>query len=663
MTSAESGRFGEEYRPDIDGLRGLAVLAVLSFHADVSLLRGGFIGVDVFFVVSGYLISGIIFRALAKGTFSFTQFYARRINRIFPALIVVLLAVVIAGWPILYPGEFKALGKHVLAGAAFVSNLALWSEAGYFDSANKPLLHLWSLGVEEQFYLLWPVLAVIAWKKRLNLGVLLSVIIALSFIVNVIELQTSRGNAAFFSPLTRLWEILSGGALFIWSWEREGRPSRLSRDLLSIAGAASLALSLFLVSKNTPWPGLLALVPVTGTLCLISAGREAVANRLLLSQRWLVAVGLISYPLYLWHWPLMVYIRLANEAPISRVGKVWVMALSVILAALTYLYVEKPIRFRPGKERKALYLLPAMGVAAVLGILIRNQVVTPRMNDPRVATVERALGDRAPVGHFVDGGTDIAVYQTPGDSSRPVVVMGDSHAAQYFYRFESLGRTGGQRRPRAVFVTYGGCPPFPGVNHIGISWDGSPFRCDFVHAKALERASAPNVASVVYAAWWETYFEEQALYLTGDAARRAIPFQGPLADSLFGKLESEMAILRNRGKKVYIVLSNPASRWLDPYTMLPSRLRGETTISRVTSIARDSAELRREPIAGRLRTIARRTGARILDPFDDLCDASRCATLDETGSPIYRDDHHIRASYAARVARFLDPAMSEAPLR
>ena len=272
------------------------------------------------------------------------------------------------------------------------------------------------------------------------------------------------------------------------------------------------------------------------------------------------------------------------------------------------------------------------------------------------------MSDRAAVGHFVDGGKDIAVFQTAGDRSREVIVMGDSHAAQYFYRFEALAHGAG-RRPRAVFVTYGGCPPIPRVNHIGISWDGSAFRCDFVHAKALERANRPDVVSVVYAAWWETYFEQRALHLAGDPARRAIPVQGPLADSLFASLEEEIAMLRGRGKTVYVVLSNPASRSLDPYTMLPPRLSSSINLSPVRSIARDSAELRREPIAGRLRAIAKRTGARTLDPFDDLCDAARCATVDANGSPIYRDDHHIRASYAARVARFLDPAMSETPLR
>ena len=393
MTSAESGRSSEEYRSDIDGLRGLAVLAVLGFHADVSLFRGGFIGVDVFFAISGYLISGIIFRALEKGSFSFAEFYARRINRIFPALVVVLLAVVVLGWPILYPGEFKALGRHVVAGAAFVSNLALWSEAGYFDSANKPLLHMWSLGVEEQFYLLWPVLGVIAWKKQWNLRFLLAAIIAVSFLLNLIAIQTSRGNAAFFSPVTRFWEILSGGALFVWSWEGSGaqsRPlSRFRKDVLSVAGAAALILSLLIVSRNTPWPGWLALIPVAGTLSLLGAGRDAVVNRLLLSQRWLVAVGLISYPLYLWHWPLMVYARLVNDAPVSPAGRIGLMALSLILAALTYLYVEKPIRFTPGRRRKALYLLPAMAVAALLGVLVRSQVVTGRINGPRVAAVDR----------------------------------------------------------------------------------------------------------------------------------------------------------------------------------------------------------------------------------------------------------------------------------
>lgn len=203
-----------KYRPDIDGLRAVAVLAVVVFHVFPDWLEGGFIGVDVFFVISGFLISSIIFENLDKGTFSFSEFYARRIRRIFPALLVMLISSLIFGWFVLLPEELNQLGKHVAAGAGFVSNIVLWNEVEYFDSAadKKPLLHLWSLGIEEQFYIAWPLVVWLAWKKRLNILFLsmVAVLVSMVFNVNVVH---QYPDAAFYCPLTRFWELLCGSVL------------------------------------------------------------------------------------------------------------------------------------------------------------------------------------------------------------------------------------------------------------------------------------------------------------------------------------------------------------------------------------------------------------------------------------------------------------------
>lgn len=204
----------QEYRPDIDGLRAIAVLSVVTYHAFPNLVPGGFLGVDIFFVISGYLISKIILNNLENNNFSFFDFYARRVRRIFPALFVVLLSVLFAGWFFLLPSEYKQLGKHVLAGAGFVANLMYWREVGYFDVAaeTKPLLHLWSLGVEEQFYIFWPVFLYFLWKRKINL---LKVSLILFFISCAAYLYFSgvHGIFAFYAPVTRFWELLAGGLL------------------------------------------------------------------------------------------------------------------------------------------------------------------------------------------------------------------------------------------------------------------------------------------------------------------------------------------------------------------------------------------------------------------------------------------------------------------
>jgi peptidoglycan/LPS O-acetylase OafA/YrhL len=216
MSEKQPHLYHPKYRPDIDGLRAVAVLAVVAFHAFPSWAKGGFIGVDVFFVISGYLISIIIFENLERGTFSFTEFYARRIRRIFPALLLVLIVCLTIGWFTLLADEYKQLGKHTVAGAGFISNFILWNEAGYFDNSaeTKPLLHLWSLGVEEQFYIFWPLLLWFAWKHKFSLLTLTILVALASFVLNIKGIKHDM-VATFYSPQTRFWELLCGSLL---SW-------------------------------------------------------------------------------------------------------------------------------------------------------------------------------------------------------------------------------------------------------------------------------------------------------------------------------------------------------------------------------------------------------------------------------------------------------------
>ena len=211
-----------KYRADIDGLRAIAVLSVVGFHAFPSWFRGGFIGVDIFFVISGYLISTIIVGGLEQSRFSFVEFYVRRIKRIFPALLLVLIASYAFGWFALLADEYKQLGKHIAGGAGFVSNFVLWNESGYFDNAadNKPLLHLWSLGIEEQFYVVWPLLLWFAWKKRFNLLTITVLIAAVSFALNIAKVR-SGAVAAFYSPQTRFWELMIGSIVAYFTLHKQ----------------------------------------------------------------------------------------------------------------------------------------------------------------------------------------------------------------------------------------------------------------------------------------------------------------------------------------------------------------------------------------------------------------------------------------------------------
>jgi peptidoglycan/LPS O-acetylase OafA/YrhL len=366
------------YRPDIDGLRAFAVMSVVLFHAFPSLLPGGFVGVDVFFVISGFLISGIMFKALEAGRFSFLDFYARRVNRIFPALILVLLATFGFAWWTLFNDEFKQLGNHLSRAAAFLSNFILWHESGYFDNAaeTKPLLHLWSLGIEEQFYIVWPLMVWALWRLKAWREHLMVVLLISSLVWNVYQSQHDLTHD-FYSPLTRFWELLCGAWLAyrmrvtpvgsdqpddqaLWSRTASWRSS---------AGALLLLGSVVWLDSSLKFPGAWALLPVVGAVLVIAGGGRTWINRALLSHPWVIWMGAISYPLYLWHWPIFSFARIIEgSAP-----PVWVrsvaLLVSVGLAWLTFQYVEKPIRFSWRFRYKAWVLTGGMVCVGVLGYL------------------------------------------------------------------------------------------------------------------------------------------------------------------------------------------------------------------------------------------------------------------------------------------------------
>ena len=386
---------GITYRSDIDGLRAIAVLCVLIFHAFPKYLKGGFIGVDIFFVISGYLISGIILSDLDRKKFSFRQFYIRRIRRIFPVLATVLFSCLAFGWFALTADELNQLGKHVAAGAGFISNLVLWNEAGYFDNSaeTKPLLHLWSLGIEEQFYLVWPLLLWASWKKRLNVFTVCLILAIISFGWNIYWYKTNS-VADYFSPQTRFWELIAGAMLaytnICWkdrlasvraklngiifstrTSDREKTPdSALPNHILSAAGVILLAVSIA-VTRPERFPGMAALLPVIATVMLIAAGNNGWFNKKILSGKALVWLGLISYPLYLWHWPLFSFARILCDRTPTYLIRVILLLASILLAWLTVKVIEKPFRFGNLHVRlKVIVLCTALFIIGILGLAV-----------------------------------------------------------------------------------------------------------------------------------------------------------------------------------------------------------------------------------------------------------------------------------------------------
>lgn len=430
-----------KYRADIDGLRAIAILSVIGFHAFPSYVKGGFVGVDIFFVISGFLISSIVFGNLESKSFSYKEFYARRILRIFPALLLVLVSSFAVAWFLLLPDEYKQLGKHIAAGAGFVSNLVLWNEAGYFDTASdtKPLLHLWSLGIEEQFYIFWPLLLGFVWKYRLNFLTITIIIAVASFSINIFY-ATSDQLADFYSPLSRFWELMIGGVLAYTSLHK---PHYLPKNtnIQSIIGIALIAAAMLSVDKTSAFPSWCALLPTLGAALVISAQPTAWINNYLLSNRALVSIGLISYPLYLWHWPILSFLRI-TESGLPSIGiRITAIIVSIFLASLTYWAIEKPIRFKFTGNWRVILLCVSLTIIGFIGFnIFQRDGLSFRMMkiSPELTGYKTNLAEDWRLGKcFLENGdkfSDICL-----ENSKPLVFLwGDSHAAAMYVGLKNL---------------------------------------------------------------------------------------------------------------------------------------------------------------------------------------------------------------------------------
>jgi peptidoglycan/LPS O-acetylase OafA/YrhL len=649
------------YRPDIDGLRAVAVLSVVGFHAFPSRIVGGFIGVDVFFVISGFLISGIIFRNLESSSFSYAEFYFRRIKRIFPALITVLIFTLLFGWFVLLADEFSQLGKHVASGIGFISNFSFWQEAGYFDSsaATKPLLHLWSLGIEEQFYIFWPPLLGLMWRRHIGfLGVLLAVAAA-SFAIN---LWTVDNNpvAAFYSPLSRFWELMVGGILAYITLHRSEYLLRW-KNCRAFLGFALLLCGFLLVSERSHFPGWWALLPAIGTFLVISAGPSAWLNRYFLANNVFVWFGLISFPLYLWHWPLLSYVHiLYGELPPSKIRVVAIMA-AVLLAWLTYIGLEKKIRVKRG-GLPALILLSVAASLLVSGLLGWGHAVNPRNSGSDLSPILQAMGDWSyPPNNFDEFRFDGQLFYRKNAAPEQVVFFGDSHIEQYYPRISDVLRGGSPSNRTVILATHGGCPPVPGV------FDDKHSDCDGFRRSTIKMLQNESVDSVVIGGCWNCYFIEEATEKSAEEMIYNYYYLDNGKPQYFRKgngVELALAALRRfltelgQHKKVYLLLDNPSGKGFDPKNYFEG--------SRLTHLRRSSSEglfvpldPEQSALRDRLISIASQAHVEIIDPTAHICQHNECAALMPDGMPIYKDASHIRPFYVRANASFIDVAISK----
>lgn len=626
------------YRKDIDGLRAVAVLAVLLFHAMPAALPGGSWGVDVFFVISGWLISGQIVRDLEAGSFSFVTFYAKRARRLLPALFIVLAACCVAGWFILLPADFRSLGAHVLSGALYMSNFTLWAEVGYFDSAAwlKPLLHLWSLGVEEQFYLVWPVLLLVAFRcgtrsavsrrdershfrvglkpvvtrlpRRETIHTVMLAVTAASFLCAVL----SPPADAFYLPWNRFWE-LGFGALLALSGRDVGRFA----TPLGLVGIVVIAVALAMPEGHSPW---IALLPTLGAALLI-ASPAGWLSRTVLSSAPAVAIGRISYQLYLWHWPLLVFARHWSGDALPPWAGFALVGLSFPLAAATYL-LEQRIKRAPlqlpalaGSMAAGVLAIGAVGALVVLAAGFPSRfsiayaaILETKGAAPAWRNLTCFLNLKQPASELAESCVD------PGTG--PLVVLwGDSHAAQLYPGLRALAD---QRHFRIAQITQSQCPFVPYIDFPDMP------NCRGVNQIAIELIKNLKPAAVIVTARWSLYssFMPDSLWKTGLAVVHSI----------------------TDGKAI-VIGSFP--EWPLP---LPQIIKSKLAESgafpeRVEPVNDPKMRAHTE----RLVTESMLT---FIDPFDILCNSAGCQTMPPGVSQIMEyDESHLSPAGSAYFVR------------
>lgn len=462
----------KSYRPDIDGLRAIAVLAVVVYHYSPSHLPGGFIGVDIFFVISGYLITGILAKTFEVESFGpgLLKFYQHRVRRIFPALILLLGFCLAAGWLFLFSSEYATLGKHIASGAGFVQNIVLWREAGYFDTTaiQKPLLHLWSLAVEEQFYIAWPLVLWVIMRRRWPLMASITAIAGASFALNIWGIWRDHADATFYLPVTRAWELMVGSWLAIG--QRRALPWLSNyAEAKSWAGLGLIVLGLILIRPDQDsFPGFWALLPVVGTALIINAGPMVYPNRRLLSSRSAVTIGLISYPLYLWHWALlsMTVVIFGSASPtVIRTSKVACLVLSFVLSWFTYRWIEQPIRKRANTNHAiatvvtvAILGLCGLSIYAANGLQDRPYTLVSAKAERYLASIERSPRAQECFDLTTNNILDEKWSCTLGDTSSHtwITAYGDSHALSLM---PTLDRYGKEHNVRVIFAGVSACPP------------------------------------------------------------------------------------------------------------------------------------------------------------------------------------------------------------
>jgi peptidoglycan/LPS O-acetylase OafA/YrhL len=637
------------YRPDIDGLRAISVTVVMLFHLGMTTMSGGFVGVDVFFVISGYLITSIIAREVDAGEFTFAGFYERRIRRIYPALMVVLAAAFLGAWVALMPREFLAFARTLIATPLFAANFMFLGEDGYFDAASvtKPLLHIWSLGVEEQFYIVFPWLLIAARRYGRNRLAIVVAVVAASLASSVVAGVLDWGQAYFLLPM-RFWELGFGALLALY---RPAVPSRL-RDVVGVGGAAAIVASCFLIDESMAFPGWVALFPVVGAAAVMVA-EGSPANRLL-ATRPFVFIGRISYPMYLWHWPLIVFTVQVLGRSLRPLEATVIFALTVLLSWGTLALVEAPIRARRwAVSRRSLFVgaavLSAVFVAlGVVGVVKRGWSgrFTPDVEALAAVGTERTLIQELCPHERRMMGKDLPPCIL-GDAASPrfdFVLLGDSHARAIAGSLAVKARELGLK---GLYLGRVACPPLPGADRQGDRTRRCAEHVDW--AVAQVRAVDPRTV-LVHARWADATSVPRPEGERGDAMSFIVGGRRLGHEANSAVLQDRLGALLDavgQGRRVALIASVPVLPFDVPTALAADRRFGRPERQGVTRADHERRQAEARRILDALA--AEHPGTVVLDPATILCPTERCDIV-RGGTPLYNDDNHLGRVGSALLA-------------
>ena len=656
------------YRPDIDGLRTLAVLPVVAFHFNLPFFTGGFVGVDVFFVISGFLITRIIAKELEEGSFSLLNFYRRRVLRLLPALFVVLLATLVCAYLWFVPEDFANTGQSAIAALFFSSNILFFLEAGYFDASSytKPLLHTWSLAIEEQFYLFMPLLLMLLW--RLKRGFVLTVLVLTGVSLALSAFTTERfATGAYYLLPWRAWE-LGLGALLALGCLPVFR-SKLLRELSGSVGIVMILAAVFLLDRTVAFPGVAALLPTVGAMLILHAGNSGGSMiNTLLSMRLPVEIGRLSYSLYLWHWPVVVfftYIALDLPNPWEAAG---LFVLSLLLSWLSYRFVETPFRKNGTSWGNPRVFIGAGAAAAVVLALSASTYATrgfPNRLPPETARISAFSGDFHPDRFRCrnhksrDKSWGDPCIFGPEGLGPTVALIGDSHANALVPALELIAEDQG-----FSFALLGsdGCP---GFRDLEVYWTGETHSCGpAMNAIHDWLADNPEVTKIVFMIRPALYVKGWLPYGMREYGRGPLMIGDPsgpaqasdrydvFATALRGTIEE----WRNQGRDVVLIYPLPEAANHIPNSLTRHLLRGQDSAD--FSMPRAQFDERNAELIKLYDELVSSFGLAAVRFDEAFCGADVCPFV-VNDVPIYHDSNHLSATHARNIAPLLAPPFGQ----